>query len=320
MQKNIYSKLLRLIQSPWMAGLWVLFCLSSCLSSTPGSQPIALGEEPAVELAVNPSIDFQDPERVTILGYEQDAMEPSISPDGQYLLFNNWNGSSGNQDLQYATRIDDLTFQYQGEIQGVNTAELEGVPTMAENNRIFFVSVADYAETLSSIYQGDFNDGYVTNIQLVENISRERLGFINFDVEISRDGDTLYFVDSWFGFNSNVPKVANMVFARRIGSDFEVDPSSDQILRKINTSAWEYAMTLSADQLELYFTRYNPRRQSPPVILVATRLSPSLPWGLPRRLRALQGYVEAPTLSPDENSLYYHKKEDDRFVIYRVTR
>jgi hypothetical protein len=30
--------------------------------------------------------------------------------------------------------------------------------------------------------------------------------------------------------------------------------------------------------------------------------------------------VEGPTLAPDEKSLYYHKREGDRFVLYRVTR
>jgi hypothetical protein len=32
------------------------------------------------------------------------------------------------------------------------------------------------------------------------------------------------------------------------------------------------------------------------------------------------GFVEGPTLSPDEKSLYYHKREGGVFVIYRVTR
>jgi hypothetical protein len=41
---------------------------------------------------------------------------------------------------------------------------------------------------------------------------------------------------------------------------------------------------------------------------------------VPRRIQAATGFVEGPTLSPDEKSLYYHKRESSLFVIYRVTR
>jgi hypothetical protein len=61
-------------------------------------------------------------------------MEPSISRDGQYLFFNNSNDPSVNTNLHWAERIDDLTFQYRGEIAGVNTTSLEGVASMDRNN------------------------------------------------------------------------------------------------------------------------------------------------------------------------------------------
>jgi hypothetical protein len=34
----------------------------------------------------------------------------------------------------------------------------------------------------------------------------------------------------------------------------------------------------------------------------------------------MTGFVEGPTLSADEESLYYHKKENGHLVLYRVTR
>lgn len=37
------------------------------------------------------SVAFADPERVTIQGYDGDAMEPFLSRDGRFLLFNNRN-------------------------------------------------------------------------------------------------------------------------------------------------------------------------------------------------------------------------------------
>ena len=41
---------------------------------------------------------------------------------------------------------------------------------------------------------------------------------------------------------------------------------------------------------------------------------------LTQKITAATGFVEGPALSPDEDSLYYHKREGNLFVIYRVTR
>jgi len=30
--------------------------------------------------------------------------------------------------------------------------------------------------------------------------------------------------------------------------------------------------------------------------------------------------VEGPTFSPDDRAVFYHKRENDRFVLYRVSR
>jgi hypothetical protein len=35
---------------------------------------------------------------------------------------------------------------------------------------------------------------------------------------------------------------------------------------------------------------------------------------------AIDGFVEAPTLSPDGRALYYHRLEADRFTIWRTER
>src|SRR5713101_10095004 len=72
---------------------------------------------------------FTNPERVTIDGYDKDAMEPFISLDGKYLFFNDSNNPPPGTftKLYYATRIDDLHFQLVGEIAGVNTTALNAV-------------------------------------------------------------------------------------------------------------------------------------------------------------------------------------------------
>ena len=111
---------------------------------------------------------FTNPEPVTIVGYTQDAMEPFISPDGNYLFFNNSN-SLATTNLYYATRIDDVTFQFQGEIVGANSGvnTLTAVPSMDMNDNFYFVSTRSYPQTLSTIYSG-----YVFERQPVERRAR----------------------------------------------------------------------------------------------------------------------------------------------------
>ena len=58
----------------------------------------------------------------------------------------------------------------------------------------------------------------------------------------------------------------------------------------------------------------------PPVIYTATRAKVTKPFGKPRKIAAITGFAEAPALSPDEKSLYYHLKVNGTFQIYRVTR
>ena len=254
------------------------------------------------------------PERVTIRGYSSDAMEPFLTRDGRYLLFNNSNDPGTDTNLHYAERVDDLTFEYRGEISGVNTAALDAVPTVDAIGNIYFVSTRSYSETLSTIYRGRFESGRVTGIELVPGISRAIPGAVNFDVEVSADGRTLYLVDGVFT-GGPVPQSADLVMAVRDGEHFS--RLSPDLLANINTGALEYAACISADQLELFFTRID---RGDPAIFRSTRNDPAQPWSLPQPVQAITGFVEAPTLSPDGRSLYYHARRDSRFVIERVTR
>jgi hypothetical protein len=54
----------------------------------------------------------------------------------------------------------------------------------------------------------------------------------------------------------------------------------------------------------------------------AARTSSSSPFDAPRLVSAIIGFVEGPALSPDEKSLYYHKRipGTDDFELFRVTR
>ena len=57
-----------------------------------------------------------------------------------------------------------------------------------------------------------------------------------------------------------------------------------------------------------------------PAIYVATRDTADAPFSAPRKIDAITGFAEAPTLSVDEHALYYHHKDGGVFVLYRVTR
>jgi Tol biopolymer transport system component len=263
---------------------------------------------------------FTNPEPVTIEGYSMDAMEPFISPDGQYLFFNNSN-SLPTTNLYYATRIDDVTWQYRGEIGGANVSgALTAVPSMDMNDTFYFVSNRSYFQTFSTIYSGTFSNGSLSNVAIVPGVSKNTFGTINFDQCISPDGNTLYFDDGVFT-GAPVPAKASIAIATRSGDQFVRLQNSADIMRKVNTGGLNYAPDISKSGLEFFFTRLkNPPPKPPPAIYTATRSSTSKPFGKPKRIKAITGFAEAPALSPDEKSLYYHLNVNGTFQIYRVTR
>src|SRR5262245_14073518 len=117
--------------------LTIILVLTGCLTAVTGALQ-AKRERTA----------FSHPERITIRNYSGHAMEPFMTRDGRYLFFNNSNDPSVNTNLHCAERINDLTFEYKGEVAGVNTRALEGVPTMDKNGDFYFVSTRSYKETL----------------------------------------------------------------------------------------------------------------------------------------------------------------------------
>ena len=263
---------------------------------------------------------FSNPQLVTINGYAQDAEEPFISRDGNILFFDNSNdpARNPNTDIFWATRVDDLTFQYQGPISGVDTAgALEGVPSMDLNNNFYFISPRNYvAPDFATIYAGTFSNGDVSSVALVAGISRRKAGRVNFDAEISADGNTLYFVDSVF--RNNQPSTANIEVAHKNGNAFRRDPHSAKLMAHINSGRLQYAPDVSASELELFFNRAGSDGTP---IYTAARADISMPFGKPQKVDAITGFAEGPSISPDGKSLYYHHQDADAvFRIYRVTR
>ena len=159
-------------------------------------------------------------------------------------------------NLYYATRIDDVTFQFQGEIAGANSAglTLTAVPSMDINNIFYFVSTRSYAQTLSTIYSGTFSSGSLSNVALVPGVSKDKLGDVNFDQCISPDGSTLYFVDGVFNGGS-VPAAATHRDREAQRRSLHATQEQRQIMRKINTHGLNYAPDVSKSGLEFFFTR-----------------------------------------------------------------
>jgi Tol biopolymer transport system component len=245
---------------------------------------------------------FSNPTRVTITGYSGDAMEPFISEDGQYLFFNNRNDPAANTDLYYASRVDDQTFTFLGPVPGVNSPALDAVASLDTLGNLFFVSNRSYSTSQSTIYSGQFGASGVANVALVPGISQQQSGIVNFDAEISADGQTLWFDDG--DYSTGSPTAASIVIAYRQGTTFVRQANSGALLAAVNNSDLNYAPSISVDGLELFFTRFSTASGAMPAIYRATRPDTNSPFTTPELVSGATGYVEAPSLSADGHLLY----------------
>jgi hypothetical protein len=260
---------------------------------------------------------FADPRCAAIRGYAGDVMEPFLTRDGRFLLFNSSNAPGAETDLQLVRVLGELDFEYLGPLPGANSAMLDGVPTLASDGTLYFISVRDYARSGSTVFRARFAEGRASGATLVPGLPRER-GVVIFDVEVSAGGGTLYYSRGVFR-GGPVPRAADLRVATRRGDGFELDAAATAALAAVNTpSALEYAAAVSADGRELFFTRVTPGAL--PAVYRATRPTAGMPFAPPRRLAALDGFVEAPALSPDGSRLYYHRRVGQHFEICRVRR
>jgi len=260
---------------------------------------------------------FGAPRRVSIVGYAGDAMEPFVSRDGKYLFFNNSNAPGNDTNLFWATRVDDVTFTFRGPIRGANTTMLDAVASMDRAGDFYFVSNRSYNQTFSTIYHATFADGAVSSPTLVPKVSLATPGIVTFDAEISPDGRTLYFAEGSFA-GGNGPHSSQILFARGDATTgFVRDPDATAIMHNVNAANLQYAPDISTSGRELFFTRLDP---TGPSIYRAIRHDVTGPFGAPERIASIDGFVEAPSLSGDGKTLYYHRKEGTAFVLYCVSR
>lgn len=113
--------------------IFILLIIISCSSN----------DSDITESLIYPS--FGSEMEVTINDLSFDAMEPFISSNGNYLFFNNLNDGIQTK-LHYATKINDSTFNYLGELIGTNqttTPHLDAVADMDSNGN-YWTSTRNY--------------------------------------------------------------------------------------------------------------------------------------------------------------------------------
>jgi WD40-like Beta Propeller Repeat len=265
--------------------------------------------------------DFANPTQVTIAGYTGDAMEPFISKDGQYLFFNSRNDPSINTDLYYAARVDDHTFTFLGAIPNANSPQLDAVASLDTQGNFYFVSTRSYGTTLSTLYRAHFSAAGLADIEIVPGISLQKSSWVNFDAEISADGQSLWFDDGQYSSSGELQSAAIVAAARQPDGTFERMPNSSTLLENVNAAGLNYAPDISADGLELFFTRVDSTTSgATPSIFRASRSDTQSAFGVPELVSGAVGFVEAPSLSADGRFLYFHKMINGVFTIFHLQR
>lgn len=263
---------------------------------------------------------------VTINGLSFDAMEPFISPNGNYLFFNSLNDGI-NTKLYYATRINDSTFNYAGEIIGTNqitTPHLDAVADMDSNGDFYWTSTRNYPNELNNLFHGTFSAGNVIDIERVQGDFNMNIpGWLVMDHGISLDGQFLYFNNARFDETNCLGPCETTLGIAKKNNDltFSTIQNSALILQNINDSNYiYYAPCISSDNLELYFTRYLKGQITLSTVFeicVAVRSNPTSKFSVPKVLfsETTSSLIEAPTLTVNKNIIYYHRKTSDSHKI-----
>ena len=299
----------------------------SCAKKKPKTGAVlALLSLPACAAVTGPAPvnnEFSGPAKVTINGYTGDAMEPFISRDGSGVLFFNSLNDGNDTSLYWATKVNETTFTNKGKLSAVNGTppHLDAVASMDLSNNFYYTTTREYFTTYRTIYTGTYAAGSVTGLRALDGDFYIRSpGWLIMDVEVSPDGQKIYYSSAHFSGGS-VPDQSDLGVANYSGGNFNRDPNGAAIMAAVNTcDCLEYAPSISSSGLELFFSRIK-FDAGLVEILVAKRSAATDPFGAPERIGAITGFAEAPSLTADGKTLYYHYKEDGgAFAIYKVSR
>jgi hypothetical protein len=259
-------------------------------------------------------------------------MEPFISPNGNYLFFNNLNDGI-NTKLYYAIKVNDSTFNFVGELSGTNqmsTPHLDAVADMDVNGNFYWTSTRNYPTELENLFHGTFNAGSVNAIERVQGDFNMNIpGWLVMDHGISLDGQFMYVSNARFDDTACVgPCETTLSIVQKVNaSSFNTLNNSSSLLQNINDANYiYYAPCISSDNLELYYTRYLKGTITPTTVFeicVAVRNDAQSEFSMPRVLisEVISNLVEAPSLTVDKNIMYYHQKAVNSHKImmrYRI--
>ncbi len=150
------------------------------------------------------------------------------------------------------------------------------------------MSTRSYFNDFITVYDGLFQNGIVSGVKPVgRNLTMKQAGHVNMGVEVSADGQTLFFSRAVFSDGSTL-QASNLGIAKKVDGKFVIDETATETLKNINTDDLEYAASLSTDERELYFTRTVTSGAQPVLkIMMATRSSANEPFGAPESLKRL---------------------------------
>lgn len=283
---------------------------------------------------------FSNPQPVSIAnlpkgygGTPISTEEPFISRDGKFLFFNSGD-QENHKDLHFA-EWKGGHWQYRGEVgDKVNTAkEVEGNPTMDAAYNFFYIDSSTQTMVRKSRFYpiigklGALRDEKGVPERIVKPFKRFQG---NMGVEVSADGEYLYFSRATWemrGFKLGPFEDSDILFSKRQDGNYVYDESeAKRVMQYINTPDMEYAASISADGQELFFTRLPladlKKGKLHSQIMRATRGNLLEAFGMPQVITAIgsNDFVEGPSISPDGRELYYHKREGEKFRLYKVTR
>lgn len=259
--------------------------------------------------------------------------EPFVSRDGRFLFFNT-HKLENNKDLHFAEWIGGRWF-YRGAIgPRINTVkEVEGNPTMDAHYNFYYIDTKTSHMARGARF--DPRTGRLGALREIMGIPDREVKIFryfkgNMGVEVSADGEYLYFSRATWkmnGFKLGMFLDSDILFSQRHGGRYVYNEAqARRIMRNVNTSDMEYAASISADGLELFFTRLPLADLKRGVlhswIMRATRNNLSEPFGRPQIIAAIGGndFVEGPSIDPTGTQLYYHKKVGEKFRLYKVSR
>lgn len=273
-----------------------------------------------------PSYGLEIP--VTINSLATDAMEPSISIDGNTIFYNSLNDGV-TTSLYYATRVNDSVFNFSGLLSGASetvSPRMDAVASSDVANNFYWMSLRDFPTEYDNYFHGTFNGTDVTNIGRVHgDLYIYSVGWLIMDAAINYDGSTLYYCNAYFGPNYNscngIPCEAQLGVAQKVNdSTFAKLTNSDNILQSVNdTNYIVYAPFISSDGLELYYTRalHNGTQTE---ICVAVRTNTVANFSVPGIIYASPLIPEAPTLTSDKSKMYYHRKVGNTYKLFMRNR